>query len=80
MNEFLSALHGKQGELDAFIETKSEKEIKAIVLSLLRDEREKAAKICDDAKPAGGRAWTTEQAACYDCLSHVAAEILRAGG
>lgn len=77
MTEFLSALHGKQGELDAFLETKSEEEIKELVLSLLNTERERAAKICDDAKPTGGRAWTAEQAACYDILSQVAAEIRR---
>ncbi len=77
MNEFLEALHGDQGELDAFIETKREEEIKEIVFSLLRTERERAAKICDDARPTSGRAWTAEQAACYDCLSHVAKEIRR---
>jgi hypothetical protein len=77
MTEFLAALHGDQGELDAFLETQSEEEIKELVLTLLRAERERSAKICDDAKPTGGRAWTAEQAACYDCLSSVAKEIRR---
>lgn len=37
----------------------------------------RCAKICDDAKPPGGRMWTDEQAACFDCLTHVA-EAIRA--
>jgi hypothetical protein len=38
---------------------------------------EDCAKLCDAAKPRGGRMWTDEQAACYDALSHVA-EFIRA--
>ncbi len=38
-------------------------------------ERERCAKVCDEAKPRGGRMWTDEQAACFDCLTHVAAAI-----
>jgi hypothetical protein len=36
---------------------------------------EEAAKVCDDAKPSGGRMWTDEQAACFDCLVHVSEAI-----
>jgi hypothetical protein len=42
---------------------------------LLAAERERCAKLCDDAKPRGGRMWTDEQAACFDCLTHVATAI-----
>lgn len=40
-------------------------------------ERERCATLCEDAKPRGGRMWTDEQAACFDCLTHVA-EAIRA--
>ena len=33
---------------------------------------EQAAAACEKARPAGGRAWSNEQAACYEALTHVA--------
>jgi hypothetical protein len=36
---------------------------------------EKAAKLCESARPPGGRAWTMEQVACFDALTHVADAI-----
>ena len=39
------------------------------------EERERCARLCEQAAPAGGRAWSTEQAACFDALTHVAAAI-----
>lgn len=38
-------------------------------------ERERAAALCEAARPAGGRAWDESQAACYDALTHVAEAI-----
>lgn len=35
-------------------------------------ETERCAKLCEDARPAGGRAWSPEQLACYEALSYVA--------
>lgn len=36
---------------------------------------EEAAKLCDLTRPHGGRAWTEEQAACFEALSHAAESI-----
>lgn len=38
-------------------------------------ERERCAKLCESARPAGGRAWSSEQSACFEALTHVAAAI-----
>ena len=44
--------------------------------ALVRNEvLEEAAKCCDDAKPSGGRMWTDDQAACFDCLTSVSDAI-----
>ncbi len=40
-------------------------------------ERDACAWLCSHAKPHGGRMWTDEQAACFDCLTHVE-EAIRA--
>lgn len=39
-------------------------------------EREACAALCDAIRPTGGRAWTAEQAACFDALSHASELIL----
>lgn len=41
-------------------------------------ERERCAKLCEAARPAGGRQWDEAQAACYEALTHVA-EYIRTG-
>ena len=46
------------------------------IFRAVKAERERCAKACDDARPAGGRAWSAEQAACYECLTRVSAYIL----
>ncbi len=38
-------------------------------------ERERCAQLCESARPAGGRAWSPEQSACFEALTHVAAAI-----
>jgi hypothetical protein len=43
----------------------------AAIAQARRDALEEAADLCRRAKPQGGRMWTDEQAACFDCLSHV---------
>lgn len=40
-----------------------------------REAMDECARLCENARPAGGRMWTDEQAACFDALSHVAAAI-----
>jgi len=42
-------------------------------------ERERCAKICEDACPTGGKMWTEEQYACNEALRYVA-DLIRAGG
>lgn len=49
--------------------------IEAAAPEIRRVERERCAVVCENAKPRGGRMWTDEQAACFDCLTHVAAAI-----
>jgi hypothetical protein len=39
-------------------------------------ERDGVVNILDRIKPAGGRAWTAEQAACFDCLTYAIKEIM----
>ena len=50
-------------------------QMRAYALQERAKERERCARLCDAAKPRGGRMWNEGQAACYDCLSHVAAYI-----
>ena len=38
-------------------------------------ERERCAKLCEAAQPAGGRQWDEAQSACFDALGHVATVI-----
>ena len=49
--------------------------LRTALAAAVAEERERCAKLCDEAKPQGGRMWTDEQAACFDCLTHVADAI-----
>ena len=40
-----------------------------------RETQEHCAEMCERARPAGGRAWSTEQAAVFEALTHVAQHI-----
>ncbi len=40
-----------------------------------KEERERAASICELMRPAGGRAWTEGQLACWECLTDAAMHI-----
>ena len=52
-------------------------QMRAYAAAAVAAERERCAKLCEEAKPKGGRMWTDEQAACFDCLTHVS-EAIRA--
>ena len=51
-------------------------EVQIIQKQAYEDGLRDAAKLCDGAKPIGGRAWSTDQAACFECLTHVESAIL----
>lgn len=51
-------------------------QVLAIQKQAYEDGLRDAVKVCDMAKPSGGRAWSTEQAACFECLTHVESAIL----
>lgn len=46
------------------------------VAAAVAAESKRCAALCRAAQPAGGRAWDTEQAACFEALEHVAQAIL----
>jgi hypothetical protein len=50
--------------------------VKAIQRQAYEDGLRDAAELCNRAKPIGGRAWSAEQAACFECLTHVESAIL----
>lgn len=45
------------------------------ILQVLRNERERAAKVADRMRPSGGRMWTEEQSACFEALTECAKAI-----
>lgn len=45
------------------------------IVTALRSRDERAAKIAESMRPAGGRMWTDEQSACFDALTDCAAAI-----
>jgi hypothetical protein len=67
--------HRKPGGEWEFLSDKMREMLAEFGAALQRDERERCAQMCELARPFGGRAWSTEQAAVFDALTHVAQHI-----
>lgn len=70
--------HYKGGGEWVFLNDKMRDMLAEFGVALQREERERCAMLCEAARPLGGRAWSTEQAACFDVLTHVAQQIRNA--
>jgi hypothetical protein len=56
----------------------AEEEVIAYAERAVAAERERCAKLCEQARPKGGRMWDEPQAACFSALTHVAEAIRNA--
>lgn len=54
---------------------KAEQDTKRSIADAVALERERCARICEEARPFGGRAWSSEQAASFDALTYAANRI-----
>lgn len=65
----------------AFVETKAlcwhftDEELQRLASLIASREREECAKVAEQMRPEGGRAWSPEQHACFEALSSCADAI-----
>jgi hypothetical protein len=64
--------HYKGGGEWVFINEKMRDMLVEFGAGLQRDERERCAMLAESARPPSGRAGSSEQAACFEALTHVA--------